>query len=83
MAKLVNNTDSIGPYPGRTWEEEAEDVGDSPFAFMVVAQIDKGKCDNWQCGKPIDEKHHFCSKKCYDFFNDECEMEGEWEARVS
>jgi len=83
MAKLINNTNSIGPYPGRTWEEEAEAVGDSPFAFSVIRQIDRGRCDNCHCGEPIDEHYHFCSEECYEFFNDECRREAEWEARVS
>jgi hypothetical protein len=71
MAKLINDTDSIGPYPGRTWEEEAADArapngGECIFPYRVIEQIDRGKCDNWSCAKPISEKHHFCSKKCAD-----------------
>lgn len=71
MAKLINNIGSTGPYPGRTWKEEADAVGDSPFGFSVIAQIDKGKCDHWDCRKPVDEHYHCCSKECYDLFVEE------------
>jgi hypothetical protein len=84
MAKLTNNTDSIGPYPGRTWEEEiAEKHADTIFGFMVHHQLERGKCDYHACGKPIPEEYHFCSPECQQDFEDDCAMENEWEARVS
>lgn len=83
MCKLINNTDSIGPYPGRTWQDEADAVGDSPFAYMVTRQIEEGVCDDVFCGREVDAAYHFCSKGCYDAYLGRVADEGEAEARVS
>ena len=88
MAKLINKTDSTGPYPGRTWKQEADATrapngGEALFPYCVQEQITRGECDNYACRKAISEKHHFCSKKCADIVEQECREEGEWEARVS
>jgi len=83
MSKFRNTTGTIGPYPGRTWEQEAEIYADKIFGYWVIEQIDVGKCDNIACHKPISEKYHFCSKECKDIVDDECIAEARAEAQVS
>jgi len=87
MAKVHrwNNT-LAGPYPGRTWEQEAEALErkrghELLFAYGVPAKIDPGKCD--RCLKPNSPDHTYCSRACFKAAEREARQEAEWEARVS
>ena len=81
MAKLVNKTSLIGPYPGRTWEQEAAAMGKSLFPLWVIAKIEKDKCD--QCMEPCLPTFTCCCKKCYVNMCLDSEAEAAAEAAVS
>lgn len=86
MSKFVNKTGTLGPYPGFTWEEHAKKDGwteDSPFGYMICQQIKKGSCDHWDCSNEVSEEYHFCSKECYENWENENQYDSECEARGS
>jgi hypothetical protein len=88
MAKLINNTNSTGPYPGRTWKQEAAakrapNGGECLFPYAVMEQLEVGTCDYLPCGKKVGKKYHYCSKACADNAEREARDEAEAEARVS
>jgi len=78
MAKLVNNTDSIGPYPGRTWKEEADALGDRLFGFSPVRD-EYGRLCCPECQAPLE---HDGARATYwqpaeqptGFWCDDCEL---------
>lgn len=87
MAKVqrCNNT-LVGPYQGRTWEQEAEALEKRKghellFGYGVHPKIDPGKCD--YCLKPNSPNYTYCSKACFKASEREARQEAEWEARVS
>lgn len=80
-AKLVNNTPQVGPYPGRTWVEEANAVKRSLFGYMVPAKIDQNQCDC--CMKPCSPEYSCCSKQCYEDLKADRISEARAEARAS
>jgi hypothetical protein len=83
--KIVNLSKTKGPYPGRTWEEEAVEAererGASLFSFLIVAKVEEEKCDH--CLGSCSPDFSCCSKKCFEERNQEAREEAEWEARVS
>ena len=83
MGELINKTKQIGPYPGRTWQQEYDRLKgyEKLFPFMITAKIEEEKCD-W-CRKPTGPEHQCCSKKCYKALIDEAEQERRAEARCS
>ncbi len=79
-ALFHNETSTIGPHPGRTWEDEASEV-DAIFGFEVTPKIKDNQCD--YCARECDPKWVFCSRACCIKYEAEAEDEAAWEAMVS
>lgn len=78
---LINKTTQVGPYPGRTWEQEAAAVKNGLFGFVVHPKRENDKCD--RCMKPNSPEYKFCSKQCNTAAIAEARSVGRAEARGS
>jgi len=81
MTKLTNNSKMTGPYPGRTWEQEAAMKPDAIFGFVVFPKTEDDICDH--CLGSCAPEFSCCSKKCYNARKRESKLDGEAEARAS
>lgn len=87
-AKIIKSDDTTGPYPGKTWEQQAFEDGFDPmqslFSYLVTAKIDPPLiCDNPECKKPLSVNVHFCCQECFESYWEQSSQDAQAEARSS